>query len=72
MLATLSVYVMVPEAKAGVRVPALMVRLLRVASLDKKVKVPLLVAMPPGVTTETEPVAPLPTTAVIWVAELTV
>ena len=36
-----------------------------------KVKVPLLVAVPPGVVTETGPVAPLPTTAVIEVSELT-
>jgi len=36
-----------------------------------KVKAPLPVAVPPGVVTETGPVAPLPTTAVIEVSELT-
>ena len=34
-------------------------------------KVPELVAVPPGVVAETVPVVPLPTTAVIWVAEFT-
>jgi len=36
-----------------------------------KVKVPLLVAVPPGVVTETVPVLPLATTAVIDVLEFT-
>ena len=40
--------------------------------VDPVVNVPLLVAVPPGVTTEMVPVVPEPTTAVIWVSELTV
>jgi len=43
-----------------------------IVGADVKVNVPLLVAVPPGVTTETVPVVPVPTTAVIWVLELTV
>jgi len=43
-----------------------------IVGADVKVNVPLLVAVPPGVTTETVPVVPVPTTAVIWVSELTV
>ena len=43
-----------------------------IVEADVKVNVPLLVAVPPGVTTETVPVVPVPTTAVIWVLELTV
>ena len=40
--------------------------------MQVKVKVPVLVAVPPGVVTVMAPVAPLPTVAVIWVSQLTV
>ena len=46
--------------------------LVTVGAVAVKVKVSALVAVPPGVVTETVPVVPLPTTAVTWVAETTV